>query len=75
MQNNAEFAANIAQRRALTDEKARLVASMIAEIREGGATSFTEIARQMNARGCTTVQGRIWTGAKVSWFIMRWERR
>jgi DNA invertase Pin-like site-specific DNA recombinase len=68
-------AANVAQRRALAKEKARLVASMIAEIREGGATSYTEIARQMNERGCTTAQGRIWTGAKVRWFLMRLQER
>lgn len=50
---------------------ANTCARIIAEIRESGATSFAEIARQMNARGVTTRQGDIWDGVQVRRVMLR----
>jgi hypothetical protein len=53
--------------RALADARARI----IAELRNGGVTSFAEVARQMNARGITTRDGNVWDGIQVRLTMLR----
>jgi len=63
----ASTARRTAAARALADARARI----IAEIREGGVTSFADIARQMNARGVTTREGNVWDGLQVRRTMLR----
>jgi hypothetical protein len=64
---SASTARRLAEVRALADARARI----IAEIREGGVTSFAEIARRMNARGITTRDGNVWDGMQVRRIVLR----
>ena len=63
----ASTARRTAAARALADDRARI----IAEIREGGVTSFADTARQMNARGITTREGNVWDGLQVRRTMLR----
>ena len=64
-------ATNIAQRRALADARARLVAPMLQEILESGACTFRAIAKQLNERGSTTPRGNEWSDVQVRRVLAR----
>lgn len=59
--------------RAHADARARALAPLIAEIREGGAGTFAAIARQLNQRNSQTSYGNHWTGTTVRSLVMRLE--
>lgn len=66
-------APNGAALRAHADARARALAPLIAEIREGGAVTFEELARQLNQRSSQTSYGNNWTGSAVRSVVLRLE--
>ncbi len=64
---------NAAALRALANTRARALAPLIAEVREGGAVTPTEIARELNWRGCRTPQGNLWCATQVQRVLTRLE--
>lgn len=68
---NHGLARSIAQRSALADARAQAVAPIIREMRELGATSFSQIARMMNERGILTCRGNRWSATQVWRAVMR----
>lgn len=57
--------------RALADGRARTIAPLIAEIRESGAVTYTEIAQKLNERGSVTPHGNLWSGTRVRRVMQR----
>ena len=59
-------------RRKQADERARLVAPIIAELRASGATSLRDIARGLNERGVRTPRGTgEWQAGTVNQLLAR----
>lgn len=68
---SASRASNSAALRARADARARAMAPLMAEMRESGAVTPTEIARKLNERGSMTPNGNSWSSAQVRRVLAR----